>query len=369
VSALRVALVVVLLLVACGRPALHRGQIASTRTTLEGGLCKDAYRLQRPPFGRFDVIGVVRYLPCASSEAPSAVVLYLPGTHMTAHLALEDVRSLVDAGVHVWGMDYRSANLPEDAIQEGAAWNPWPVSPEDLAKIGTWTTEVFAGDAAAVVSLVRVEDRGPLYVAGFSFGATLGYRLAADGVPMDGLVILDGVPPDEHAATEGTGPAIDLGSSRLSFTDRRRLLAAVRADPAGPSPVPGFATAGDALTEIVHGARAFGGNGGLSAVKSDRTDVRALARLLSTYKRWWPRAATADHPVSPRPVPRLLAFATGNMGPAWSARVRAGARAFGGDQAEVRELDGYGHVDVFVARDAHDRVWAPIHDFLIGRPG
>ncbi len=219
------------------------------------------------------------------------------------------------------------------------------------------------------MSLVRVEDPGPLYVAGFSFGATLAYRLAADGVPMDGLVILDGVPPDEHAATEGAGPAIDLGSTRLPFTERRRLLAAVREDPAGPSPVPGFTTAGDALTEIVHGARAFGGNGGLSAVKSGRTDVRALARLLSTYRRWWPRAATADHAVSPRPVARLLAFATGNMGDAWTARIRAGARAFGGDQAEVRELDGYGHVDVFVARDAHERVWAPIRDFVAGRRG
>jgi hypothetical protein len=351
---------------ACWRPALRRGQIASTRASLGDGLCADSYGLPQPPVGRFDFSRVQRYLPCDAAAAPTAVVLYLPGTHMSAYLPEDEIRFLVAGGVHVWSMSYRSANLPTDAIQQDSVWNPWPTSPEDLAKIGTWTTEVFAGDAARVASFVRIEDPGPLYVAGFSFGASLAYRLAAMGVPMEGLVILDGAPPEERAPADGVGPAIDLGSTRLPFTDRRRLLAAVLADPAGPSPVPGFATAGDALTEIVHSARAFGGNGGLSAVKSGRTDVRALASLLSRYTRWWPRAATADHPVTPRRVARLLAFVTGNMGQAWSARVRAGARSFGGDEAQVHELDGYGHVDVFVARDARERAWAPIREFVVG---
>lgn len=352
---------------------MRRDQLASTRASLGNDLCVDSYGLPQPPRSRFGVrfafSRLRRHFPCDATAEPSAVVLYLPGTHMSEYLPEDEIRFLVAGGVHVWSMNYRSAYLPSDAIQQDSVWNPWPTSPEELAATETWTPEVFAADAARVVSLVRVEDPGPLYVAGFSFGASLAYRLAASGIPMDGLVILDGAPPEERAPADGVGPVIDIGSTRLPFTDRRRLLAAVMADPAGPSPVPGFATAGDALTEIVHSSRAFGGNGGLSAVKSGRADVRALASLLSTYTRWWPRAATADHPITPRPVARLLAFATGNMGDAWTARVRAGARAYGGDQAEVRQLDGYGHVDVFVARDARQRVWVPIRDFLTGRRG
>jgi len=178
---------------ACWRPALRRGQIASTRASLGDGLCADSYGLPQPPVGRFDFSRVQRYLPCDAAAAPTAVVLYLPGTHMSAYLPEDEIRFLVAGGVHVWSMSYRSANLPTDAIQQDSVWNPWPTSPEDLAKIGTWTTEVFAGDAARVASFVRIEDPGPLYVAGFSFGASLAYRLAAMGVLGDRSALAHGV--------------------------------------------------------------------------------------------------------------------------------------------------------------------------------
>jgi len=135
-------------------------------------------------------------------------------------------------------------------------------------------------------------------------------------------------------------------------------------DPEGPSPLSGFATAGDALVSVVHGARAFGGAGGLSAVKDGATDVRVLAGLLATYDRWWPRAALAGGAVTAVGRLPVIAFATERMGDAWGRRVRDGAIAFAGDAAVVHDLRGYGHVDVLVGKEVATRVVPPIRDFV-----
>ena len=264
-------------------------------------------------------------------------------------------RHLATSGVRVWSVDYRTHTVPADA------------SLEQLRALASWTSRVFSEDVESLAAIVRMVDPGPFYVSGFSFGAGLGYDLAARDHPMEGLVILDGAPPAPREAAGGGDPAIDVGSSRLPWTERARLLAAVLDDPAGPSPLPGFATAGAALTDIVHTARSFGGHGGLSGVEAGTTDVRALAGLLATYDRWWPRAALDGTAVTPSRTLPVLAFAAANMGPAWVARVRAGAHAFGGEAATVHELPGFGHVDVLVGRDAPRHVFEPIRRFVLAQ--
>ncbi len=328
---------------------------------VEDGLCEDVYTFVRPPVGRFGRMRARRLAPCEAGGEPAPVVLYLPGMHMNGSLPRDpsapDLRRyLATRGVRVWSVDYRTYAVPPDATDR------------DLRELQAWTAGVFADDVASIATFVRTQDHGPLYVVGFSFGAGLAYRLAARGLAMDGLVILDGAPPGERGAPAGDDPAIDVGGARLPYADRQRLLAAVLDDPAGTSPVAGFANAGEALTMIVHSARAFGGDGGLSAVKAGRTDVRALAGLLATYDRWWPRATLGGDTVTPLTrTLRVLAFATTNMGPAWVDRVRAGARAFGGDDAVVHEIRGYGHVDVLVGRDAPELVFEPIRRFVTAR--
>jgi len=273
--------------------------------------------------------------------------------------AVDFRRLLAAAGVRVWSLDYRTHAVPADA------------SPEELRALEAWTAEVFADDAAAAAHVVREVDAGPFYLAGFSFGAGLAYRLVARNAAVDGLVVLDGMPPDGRTPEPGA-PAIDVGGSRLPWFERARLIAAVLESPAAPSPLRGFATAGDALADAVFTARSFGGAGGLSAAKSGVTDVRSLAGLLATYDRWWPRAALGGPPVVPTRPLRVLAFASTTMGPAWTARVRGGARAFGGEDAKVHELPGHGHVDVLVGRDVGRLVVEPIVAFVgaeIGRHG
>ncbi len=280
--------------------------------------------------------------------------------HMNGELPADagatDIRRLLaTAGVHVWSVDYRTHVVPADA------------SPDELRTLASWTADLFADDAVAAAALAQTVDRGPFYVAGFSFGAGLAYRLAARDFAMAGLVILDGMPPDGRPTPPGE-PAIDVGGSRLPYVERRQLLAAVLADTAGPSPLLGYASAGDALADVAFTARSFGGAGGLSAAKSGVTDVRSLAALLAGYDRWWPRGALGGPPVVPARRLRVLAFASTTITPEWTARVRAGAAAFGGDDAEVHELPGHGHLDVLIGRDVERVVAGPMLAFVgVGR--
>jgi dienelactone hydrolase len=358
VPAYRVALALAAVaLVSCGIGDRRRPAVDARRAYADG-TCEDVYDVRRPPGGRYDHIGVHRLARCQSGDARAPVVLYLPGMHMNGELprderAVDFRRGLARAGVRVWSVDYRTHAVPAEA------------SADDLRALEAWNADLFADDAEAAATTARAIDRGPFYVAGFSFGAGIAYRLAARNHPMEGLVILDGMPPGERALEPGT-PAIDVGGSRLPYAERRRLLAAVLDDPAAPSPLPGFASAGAALADIVFTTRSFGGAGGLSAAKTGVTDVRSLAALLATYDRWWPRAALGGAPVVAAGRLRILAFASTTMGPAWVTRVRAGAVAFGGDDAKVHELPGHGHVDVLIARDVDRSVVAPLLAFVAG---
>jgi hypothetical protein len=56
------------------------------------------------------------------------------------------------------------------------------------------------------------------------------------------------------------------------------------------------------------------------------------------------------------------------MGTQWVERVRAAARAWGGPHAEVRELPGYGHLDVLVGRNAARDVFEPVRAWLAAAP-
>src|SRR5947208_949932 len=97
------------------------------------------------------------------------------------------------------------------------------------------------------------------------------------------------------------------------------------------------------------------------------SDVQLLATLLASYDRWWPRAALAAQ-APPRPSRTLpvLAFASTGLGPEWVKRVHDSAEAWGGASAVVRDLPGYGHLDVLVGRRAAQDVFEPARAWLAG---
>ena len=166
---------------------------------------------------------------------------------------------------------------------------------------------------------------------------------------------------------EGGGSAIDVAGSQINYADRARLLKAVIANPNGPSPVGGYSTAGQALADILYTSPAFGGQGGLSAARSNVSDVRVVAQLLDTYDRWWPGAASQGAATGgPHGRLPVLAFASGNMGPAWTEQVHSGAKQFGGDKATIIDLPLHGHIDLLVGRLAAEDVFEPTRRWLMG---
>jgi len=348
---------------ACRGPRPEGGPVSCTHVQAErqaygAALCEDVWACPRPPGGRLDRIGLHRLALC--DNAPGPVVLYLPGMHMNGELPIAEPRHdlrvyLAAAGVRTWGLDYRTHVVAADA----------PAA--DLEALSRWTTDLFVDDAAWGAGFVRGAEAAPLFVAGFSQGAAFAYRLAArEGQPVAGLLILDGAVGGGRAAAGG-GPAIDVGGSRLPFAERKRLLADVIADPRRPSPLPGFANAGAALADILYTAPSFGGQGGLANTRAGVSDERLLATLLASYDRWWPRAAL-DAPAPRRPSRTLpvLAFASTALGSDWVKRVHDSAEAYGGPDATVRDLPGYGHLDVLVGRRAAQDVFEPARAWLTG---
>ncbi len=359
--------VVLLLLataVACGGPRAGRGgggacmRLESERVVRGETLCEDVWTCFRPPNGILDRVGLRRLAPCNDATGP--IVLYLPGMHQNAEFigndASHDLRLyLAQAGLRTWSLDWRTHALPADA------------TPDQLAVASRWNAETFLDDAAWAAEFVRGAEHGPLFVAGFSYGAGAAYGLAARGdQAISGLVIIDGAPAD-GSTPPGDAAMIDVAGSRLPWPQREQLLRTVLASPANPSPVAGYRTAGAALGDILFTSPSFGGNGALSAARDGVSDIHDIALLLNSYDRWWPRATLGGKAPSPRTIP-VLAFAAGNMGPKWLERVRAGATAFGGDRASVKEIPLHGHIDLLVGRLSVTEVFEPIRRWVSSAP-
>ena len=334
-------------------------------------LCEDRWESARPPGRPHDRIGLRRLALCppARGPTPGAVpVLFFPGTHMNGTVAAvteaHDFRLyLARRGVEIWSVDYRTHFVP-------------PVD-ADLTFMRQWNDAVLLDDAALAVATVRAargEER--LVVAGFSRGVSIAYALAArDPRGIAGLVILDGVAPGAfpraRRASAAAAPAIDVGSRRLPYAERQALLDAVITAPGGPAGDPAFATAGERLAHILYTSAAFGGRGGLSDALHGCADIEAVARLLRSYDRYWPAAATPEVGTSPQGEPAavpVFAVASGNLGPAFRDAVIASARAAGGNATTMVELPGCGHLDVLVGRNAPAAVFAPLQRWIEGLP-
>ena len=242
-----VLLAVVVAAAGCGRTRVPSGvpatpsacvRLQSERQVRGETLCEDAFSCYLPPNGESDRIGLRRLAPCNGGGGP--VVLYFPGMFMNGEIsgtsANYDLRLyLAQAGFRIWSLDYRTHAVPANA------------SPQQLQTLSAWTRDTFLQDAEWAATFVRGVDPGPLFLAGFSYGAGIAYGLVSRGnQPVEGLIILDGVPGGSSFPPEGGGAAIDVAGSQMSFADREALLRAVIKSPNNPSPV-GGGTAGAAL--------------------------------------------------------------------------------------------------------------------------
>jgi len=162
----------------------------------------------------------------------------------------------------------------------------------------------------------------------------------------------------------GRGAALDVTGSRQTFDERERLLRAVIRDPKGPSPVSG-GKAGAALADLAYNAPAFGGAGGMSTARDGVTDPRALAQLLLTFDRYWPRDAVDGRAKPSKRTMPVMAFASGAQGQAWTDRVRQGAESFAGAKTTFEEVPLHGHLDLLAGKLAASEVFEPIRVWLL----
>jgi pimeloyl-ACP methyl ester carboxylesterase len=310
----------------------------------------------------FDRIGLHRL---NGSNHGGPIVLYLPGTNMNGALPLDDPRHwlplyLAVNGTEVWSIDYRTHFIAPRTLQ-GA-----------LSELRGWTDALFVSDIDAAANFIlTTTGRHQLFVMGFSRGATFAYLYAASHPEkVRGLVILDGFvlrPAAMGGLKEQTSAAYatDIGGRSLTYEKRKALLETVIRNPDGPAPIPKYHTARENLDHVVYESRAFGGRGGLANPLGGYSDAVTLARVLITYDRYWPAVQDRESPMTPAMSGRLaqskipvIAFASTNIGPAWTANVRGGASATG-TTPDVIVLPGWGHLDLLCGTHAESRVYAP----------
>lgn len=333
------------------------------------------WTLARPPYGKYDRIGLHRY----RGPKPSfATLLYLPGTNMNGVVALHDESHnlwlyLAARGVDVFALDYRTHAIPPDTPAKA------------LGALRQWDMAAFLGDVDAAAAWTRrQENRQSSFVAGFSRGAALAYAQAlAHPRSVAGLVILDGsfksAKPtgqyDAKAAIEKLQAsgiwASDVGGKR-GWDARERLMESVIRDPAAKSPSPGYATTGDLLAHVLQTAW---GPGGLANPEGGISKPRVLATLLYGYDRYYPAIqeiesrSIAGHTDDPRThvddgwgrmdMP-IIAFASTGLGRDWTRDVLYSANRSGSHDVETHVLDGYGHLDVVVGENARAEVYRPV---------
>lgn len=332
-------------------------------------LCVTQWEAARPPGRPWDRIGLVRLASCAESRsdgngpAPAVQLFFLPGTHMNSTLVTRDESHelrlyLARRGIPVWTFDYRTHFVSPDV--------------GDVRFMQEWTGELFLDDARTALRFVRQAGPAPVVAAGFSRGVTFACALAQspEGSDLAGLVLLDGIGPELRLGRPEPPDrvAIDVGSQRLPYEKRRALLATVVATPHAPSDDPDFPTAAHRLAHIVYTSKTFGGRGGLSDALHGRADIQVVARLLASYDRYWPAAVRIETDPGQAPeTARLLpvfAVASTNMGERFTRAVEATAHRYGGAQAKVLVLPGWGHLDVLVGTQSGAQVFEPLVHWL-----
>lgn len=341
------------------------------------------WSVAREPGGPFDRIEVHRYR--AAGKAPSATVLYLPGTNMNGEVAVPDEDHnlwifLARRGVEVYALDYRTRFA--SASTDAAA----------LASMKTWTTEVFVEDIKAAAALARRESaRERLFVAGFSRGVFLAYAYAcSEPAAVSGLIALDGL-FKSHAPKDQYDPTADLAkletsgawatdvAGRLGWEGRQKLMNAVAANPGAPATDPKFKTLGEQLSNLLQFAW---GPGALANPLGGESRPEILGRLLAGYDRYYPAiqdidgkrtadrdddAKTAVDDLWGEMKTPVLYFGNARMPNDWLLNGIYSAQKSGSSDVQMRVLDGYGHLDVLVGDHARRDVFEPSLAWILKR--
>jgi pimeloyl-ACP methyl ester carboxylesterase len=298
---------------------------------------------------------------------PNLVMLYLPGTNMNGEVAIDDPRYslplyMASHGVDFWALDYRTHFVPPAA------------SAADLATLKGWTNEVFESDIdAAVRFIAATTGRKRIFVGGFSRGVSFAYLYAGlHANRVAGLMLFDGWIPDHKPPSPPlTRYADDIGGRHLTYEKRNTLMEIVIKDPNAPAPIPKYRTAGENLEHVVYDSADFGGHGGLANPMGGFSTPDVLARMLIRYDRYWPAVQDGENSFTPAILQSLgrskipvIAFSSTNISKDWPERVTKSASSTGSSDVTVKQLAGWGHLDVICGTHAEQQVFEPALEWL-----
>jgi thioesterase domain-containing protein len=336
-------------------------------------------------------IGLHRYH--STGAAAIATLLYLPGTNMNGVLKIANSDHnlwlyLAEKGVEVYAMDYRTRFIPHDFSG-------------DLVMMRDWSMDLFVEDAVMAVNKVREEQSQenqtqekqtqekqtivPLYIAGFSRGASLAYGLAGQ-VEAAGLVALDGSfkrqpyePFDIGAALQRYDEEARYASalSRRGYDARTEMMRRVVSDPASSAMNDRYQTSGNQLADTLYKAW---GPGALANTRSNITPIDILASEMLGYDWFYPTiqniegrsiASQEDDPntyiddhFGEMTIP-VLYFGSGGFGAeSLLSGIHSAARS-GSDDVTIKVLEDYGHLDVLFASDAPVEVYGVIYEWIL----
>jgi hypothetical protein len=329
-----------------------------------------------PPGTEWDRIGLHRY---RNASVPTrAAVLYLPGTNQSgvSHSNDESVNLwvyLANRGIEVFALDYRTHFVAPDHAG-------------DLAFMATWTLERFVADAELGRAHIALVTPGkPVFVAGFSRGVSIAYGLANVSTELAGLIALDGSFKSHAMGGFDRQSAMDKlvatgrYASRLArrgWQARHDLMARTYENPGGPAIKEKYDTIGDELTTTLQFAW---GDGRLANPAAGTSDIAVLAQLLDTYDWFYPNVQNVDgRAIASRaddPATRLddrwgkmrlpiIYFGTSGFGAdALMAGIYSASKS-GSRDVTLNVLEGYGHLDALVAKDAPRDVYQVIVDWV-----
>ena len=346
-------------------------------------LTETVWQAEVKPGHKFDRIRLHQlHQPTQPSKGQAAdkadpVVLYLPGTNMNSVPGIKAARHnllvyLSMQGVTTYGLDYRTAAIPAEYAG-------------DTEFMRHWDFAAFVADAQLAFEFVQAQHPGqPVYVAGFSRGASFAYALVGQ-VPAAGIIVLDGSfknyresPFDQRAVQSEFNTKAKFAtilSQRRGWENRQMMMQMVIDDPGSAALDPAYTTIGEQLTQTLY--RAWG-PGAMANPVDGVSDVQTLAQLMLGYDRFFPTVQDIDREAIASTLDAetglddhfgdlgipLILFGATNLGTKHILNSVYSAGESGATSVELHVLENYGHLDVLVGERAADEVFAVVHDWL-----
>ncbi len=377
-------------------------------------LKRTTWEIERPPYGPFDKIALVRIVKDKDSKKTwkmghrnkKKVIFIIPGTWSKASVRSRDERIslelyLANNGYDVYGMDFRTSYVPNYAYDQFETYGI------DISSTADWTYGVFREDIKTCIEAVKkISGAKKVFLAGRSRGGTQMF-IYASKYPGDikGLISLDGggkiLPSSGVQMTEeqyqlfvanfklsGTllgevdgyenlqfAGIVPYSESAVGFESLQDAFAFSKAKYGGGDLPSGFYL--DVYSDVIaYGAHWAWGEGKVTNYYGGFMDRDVLIQTQAGLTRYWPQIQNIegsqmnayedcpflDYDDNLTDVP-LVAFLSELFCPGGLCLYLPNNMTLS-DDATFKYLPGYGHLDVYVGKYSYEDVKQPLLEWM-----